>query len=249
MENFKMEEKIELPNCLDRAKRFVSKGLEDIRLYEHNGKLKFIATTIQYSPLGQNRMVIGEYDISEKCLHSVELIEPPDANIWCEKNWIPIKYSLQNKDGIQEDSEYFIYGWSPFQVGRLVPENTEMPEFSYKLEIVLKKEYPNILFLDKFRGSTPFIPFGDRLVGLVHFSEEYTPRHYYHMLIQLEKDTLDIVERSQPFYFQRKRIEFCIGFTLSNIESQESFCFWISQMDREPLFQTIPTKEIRWTKI
>jgi hypothetical protein len=237
------ESEIELP-----VHDTYSIGLEDIRLYNYKDNVKFIATNVHFVGNRKNRIIIGDYNYMNNSYSNCKIIQPP-TDTGCEKNWIPIKYSLQNKDGIQEDSEYFIYGWSPFQVGRLVPENTEMPEFSYKLEIVLKKEYPNILFLDKFRGSTPFIPFGDRLVGLVHFSEEYTPRHYYHMLIQLEKDTLDIVERSQPFYFQRKRIEFCIGFTLSNIESQESFCFWISQMDREPLFQTIPTKEIRWTKI
>ena len=228
------ETKTNLTDYLYRAKNYISKGFEDIRLYISNGKLKFIATTIQYSPLGQNRMVFGEYNIYEKQINSVHLIEPPDPNTWCEKNWIPITYNTSE--------EFFIYSWSPFQVGKLVESNSE---FSHKLEIILKEEYHNIPFLNKIRGSSTFVSYDENhIIGVVHYSEEYSPRHYYHLLVKLDRKTLCIMEISQPFYFQKIGIEFCTGFT-TNLERE--FCFWISQMDRDPIFITIPSNKFNWT--
>jgi len=240
MNYIQMEENIQLTDCLDRAKNFVTKGLEDIRLYVSSSNiLKCIASTVQYSPLGKNRMVIGNYDIENNQIHSVYLIEPPIPDTWCEKNWIPIQHP-----NIKEDC--FIYSWNPFQIGKVVEGNTSNPEFSHKLEIIINKDY-NFPFINKIRGSSCFIPYNDNtLIGVVHYSEEYHPRHYYHMLIQVDIQTLSIVEISQPFYFQKIGIEFCIGFT---INSENNFCFWISQVDRDPLFITLPSTCFRWTTV
>jgi hypothetical protein len=230
------ESEMGLTDYLDRAKRFVSRGLEDIRLYESaaDGRLRFIATTIQYSPLGQNRMVLGEYDIDERKLRNATLVEPPNPDVWCEKNWIPIVWH-------QED--HFIYSWSPFQVGKIVPSDSA--DFSSRLEIVLRKEYPHIPFFNWIRGSTTFTATSGRLLGVVHFSEEYMPRHYFHMLVQLDKETLDIVEYTHPFYFQNIGIEFCIGFR----HNEDQYQFWISQMDRNPAQITISKTQFMWTTV
>ena len=234
----KINEKVELIDYLNRAKRHVSKGFEDIRLYVSNDQLKFIASTIQYSPLGQNRMVVGHYDINENTLHSMGLIEPPKPDTLCEKNWIPISFN-----NIKEDC--FIYSWNPFQVGKITEDKTTLPEFSYKLEILLDRTY-NFPLLDKIRGSSCFISYNEtHLIGVVHYSEEYTPRHYYHVLVQLNKETLQIDFISQPFHFQRIGIEFCIGFNMV----EKDFCFWISQMDRDPLYITMPVNHFKWTTI
>ena len=234
----KIKEDVELTNHLDRAKRHISKGFEDIRLYIMNDQLKFIATTIQYSPLGQNRMVIGHYNINENNLHSMSLIEPPNSDTWCEKNWIPISFN-----NIKDDC--FIYSWNPFKVGKITEGKTTHPEFSYKLEIVLERTY-DFPMLDKIRGSSCFISYDENhYIGVVHYSEEYTPRHYYHLLVQLNKETLQIEFISEPFYFQKIGIEFCIGFNMIGKE----FCFWISQMDRDPLYITMPVNSFQWTKI
>jgi hypothetical protein len=64
-------------------------------------------------------------------------------------------------------------------------------------------------------------------------------------LIQLNKETLQIEFISQPFYFQKIGIEFCIGFNMVETE----FCFWISQMDRDPLYITMPVNNFKWTTI
>ena len=59
-----------------------------------------------------------------------------------------------------------------------------------------------------------------------------TPRKYFHMLIALDKDTLRPLYHSNSFYFLNVGIEYCIGFTVK----EENFIFWISQNDRETLY-------------
>lgn len=197
-------------------------GLEDIRLYSVGDTLKFIATNINYSPTGYNRMMIGEYDIENHSYKNCIIAKPPYHTV-CEKNWIPL---------IKNEKEYFIYKWSPLEIGRLNTKN--------ELEIEIRHDIISPWF-HKVRGSTLFIDNGEHLVGLVHFSEETTPRRYYHMLVSLDKDTFKPLKYSEIFCFQHLGIEFCIGFTIKNDE----YVFWISQMDREPLMISISIDKLK----
>ena len=187
-------------------------GLEDIRLYSVGDTLKFIATNINYSPTGYNRMVIGEYDITDYTFKNCIIAKPPYDTI-CEKNWIPLL-----KDG----KEYFIYKWFPMEIGALNSENELVIEMRHSIKSP---------WFHKVRGSSLFVDNGEHLVGVVHFSEETTPRRYYHMLVSLDKETFRPLKYSEIFHFQHLGIEFCIGFTIKNGE----YVFWISQMDIKPL--------------
>ena len=84
-----------------------SSGIEDVRLYEHNGRVRFIATTVGYHTTGGNRMVVGNYDYKTLSYSNARLIESP-VDAYCEKNWTPIPSS----DG----EERFIYKWDPIQI-------------------------------------------------------------------------------------------------------------------------------------
>jgi hypothetical protein len=122
------------------------------------------------------------------------------------------------------------------EIGRVNPETNQ-------LQIVIQHEMNHWLFR-KLRGSTTFVdcPFdvlpeelrgggGAYLVGLAHFSEEHSPRHYYHLLVLLEKETLKPVGISKVFYFEKLTIEFCIGMMVRN----GNYVFWISRFDRDPI--------------
>jgi len=163
-------------------------GIEDVRLYEFEGMMKCIGTQRQWSPTQQNRMMIC--DVSGSSFENAVVVEPP-VPTGCEKNWIPV---------VHEGREHFIYQWFPFQVGVL--ENGQ-------LRITIEHEMPNLF--GKVRGSTVFLEEGSTLIGLVHYSEDRSPRHYYHMLVELDKATLRPLRRSRPFVFGRIGVEFCIG--------------------------------------
>jgi hypothetical protein len=210
-------------------------GLEDIRLYTYNNQMKFIATSIDYTPNNRIRMIIGNYDISKCQMSDTQILEPP-TDTWCEKNWIPFQYTSLNDTSLNDTSlnqEMFIYKWSPMEIGRIIDNN---------LVIEITHDTSNIPLFSHVRGSTIFAEYTDNrfLVGVVHFSEEGSPRNYYHMLVLLEKDTYKPIGVSETFYFENRSIEFCIGFAI--VDSK--YHFWISKMDRDTTSVKINIDEI-----
>jgi hypothetical protein len=217
-----MRENIGLPS----NENAFSKGLEDIRLFEYDTQLCFIATNVNYSPIGKNRMIVGKYDIHRNGYSDCRVIEPPSPTS-CEKNWIPI---------VSKDNELcFIYKWYPLEIGKInIETNT--------LEITNKILYVSPLF-EKVRGSSTFVADPDQdghLVGVVHYSEETQPRTYFHMLVLLDKDTWKPLKHTEVFYFEKPNIEFCIGFGIVDHE----YKFWISRMDIDPLLISIHKNKV-----
>ena len=206
-----------------RDKRPFSVGLEDVRLFSgFDSKVRFIATNVEYSPALKNRMVVGTYDLGTCSYRDCRVVVPPDAGSWCEKNWIPVVDS-------ETLEERFIYKWSPMEIGRIDPSTNQ-------LQIILRHEVRPWIF-SRLRGSTTFVDsvlpeeHGKYLIGLAHFSEEHSPRHYYHLLVLLEKNTLKPVRYSRVFYFEKLSIEFCIGMTVRG----GNYVFWVSRFDRDPI--------------
>lgn len=212
-----MEEgSVELPKLVSNP---CSVGLEDIRLYVFQDRLRFIATNIDFSPTGRGRMIVGDYCKDSLRFKNAVLIEPPNPESWFEKNWIPIEHP------VDKENEYFIYKWHPFEIGKLIRD-----EQGTRLEIVSSNEI-HFPWFQKIRGSTCFQNTEDGYLGLVHFSEEGPPRRYSHLLVLLDKTTLLPIRISRPFCFFSYSVEFCIGF----LKREEKYWFWVSRMDRDPL--------------
>lgn len=258
-----IREHIEMPINRDG----ISIGLEDIRLYEYCGKVKYIATTLGYSQCGKSRIIVGNYDIENTCIIDGDIIHP-QHDTWCEKNWIPIvkknrvlndianninnintnhinKLHEDDYNGIElsineyVDEELFIYKWYPLEIGKI-----EVSDNRHTLNIVQTHSVPSLVF-SKIRGSSIFQEIEDGYIGVVHFSEEHSPRHYYHMMVILDKDTLCIKQYSESFCFEKLGIEFCIGFKylIDNI------VFWISRHDRDPITLWVKKDSIKWINI
>jgi hypothetical protein len=206
-----------------------SKGIEDVRLYvsRETGKLCFIGSTLQYSYCDKIRLIKGTYDTETHTMGDMQVIQPPQET-WCEKNWSPIP--------LADGTDGFIYKWYPVcEIGRVVYVDQTLG----KLEICVRKTMD-----ERFRGmkgSSPFVPYlSGGLIGVVHFSEEKTPRQYFHRVVVLDRETYDVVKCSVVFCFRKPSVEFCIGFKWFD----EKFGFWISQMDREPLYLEISAEDI-----
>lgn len=203
-----------------------SEDIEDIRLYvsQENKECRFIGSTLSYSNCDRIRMIEGKYDPETHSCSDFRVIIPP-IDSWCEKNWAPIPLPT-GEDG-------FIYSWNPFQIGKIVKNKNNSI-----LEIIIEKEMD--FSFKNMKGSTSFIPFNDNLIGLVHFSKEHSPRQYFHKLVVLDKKSFDILYYSETFCFLKESIEFCVGMCIID----DFFGFWISQMDRDPLFVKIRIKDI-----
>jgi hypothetical protein len=161
-------------------------------------------------------MAIGSVDLETHTFRDLQILEPPQPT-GCEKNWIPV------------GKGQFIYQWHPFQLGEVRDG---------RLEIV--QSYPTPWTFQKVRGSTLFFETEEGLLGVVHYSEEQRPRHYYHMVVLLHKETFEPISVSDPFVFGRVGIEFCIGFAIRGSDYQ----FWYSQHDRDPVWLVIPRTDI-----
>lgn len=220
-----MEECVGLPSNRD----CLSVGLEDIRLYEYSGEVKYVATTIGYSPEGKSRIICGKYNIETQRIEGGTIIRPPE-NTWCEKNWIPI---------VWRGEEMFIYRWFPLEIGKMADDGNG----GKRLDICVKHEIDLPLF-KKIRGSSIFVETEEGYLGVVHYSEEHSPRHYYHMLVLLDKESLNVIRYSELFVFEKLGIEFCIGFTIRN---KMEYVFWISRHDRDPITLRMNAKQFNWS--
>jgi hypothetical protein len=223
-----MKEEEDFPNY-EGANVF---GLEDIRLYQlaDEREIRFVCSNKNHIPNLKTRIVSGIYDVDNALCRDMRILHPP-TDTYCEKNWIPLpKEPIDMPKG-----EYFIYKWMPFEIGRL--DDTE------QLRIVKTYDH-NTPFWHGVRGSSCLesVSIGDDegYLCLVHFSEEKWPRHYFHILVLLEKGTFKPLKYSRFFYFHTKSIEFCIGFCLKN----GRYCFWISNFDRDPEYLEVDMNAI-----
>lgn len=209
-----------------------SEGLEDIRLYV-SGKteeLCFIATTLGYSHTDRIRMIRGVYDVEKKQCRDFQNLDPP-YDTWCEKNWAPIP--------LPDGSDGFVYKWFPLEIGKIVEKGECEPYNVGRLEIVVQKEMDSRF--KNMKGSTPFMAYGENhLIGVVHFSEEMRPRQYYHRVVVLDKTRFDVVKCSDIFCFEKASVEFCVGCRVRG----SRMGFWISKMDRDPMYIEMDIKHI-----
>jgi hypothetical protein len=207
-------------------------------------------------------MVVGTYNVATCEFEDCVMVVPPDPASWCEKNWIPLLLLPQN-DVNGEPQEHFIYKWSPLEIGRLVPREATVdnPTNETQLQIVRRFAVHTWMF-SRLRGSTVFVDLPptflpaalrnetvassdtspEYVVGLTHFSEEHSPRHYYHVMVVLEKRSGRPVRHSPVFYFDVLGIEFCIGLRVD--EEAGQYLFWISRFDRDPLCVAVDKESI-----
>lgn len=94
---------IELPEKLA-----FSMGLEDIRLYTFQNRVRFVATTVSYSPGDKAWIMCGDYDVYTHSYFNCQIVYPPNESVQFEKNWTPIVSPVKNEGG--KKNGWFING-------------------------------------------------------------------------------------------------------------------------------------------
>jgi hypothetical protein len=162
-------------------------GIEDVRIFHHNGRLHFIGTGLHDD--GRIGISAGYYD-SQLCSKNIK----PDFNdAECEKNWVfvPVQEELM-----------IVYGWSPLHVCKMdidqgvlqsVQKDTNMPAI-FRL----------------FRGSTSAAQFEQELWFITHIVSYEAPRHYYHVFVVFDRH-MKLLRYSAPFKFEGECIEYCLS--------------------------------------
>lgn len=171
-------------------------GYEDVRLFTHCDELYFTATAKDLIPETKYRMALGKYNIETDKMHDIKVILSP-INADCEKNWVTIPST--------DDKIRMIYTWYPLQIIEITNNS---------MDITRKIDTP--IFFHKFRGSTNLVNYDNKLWTVVHFVKHSTPRVYFHVLIQLNKETFKPEQYSVPFFFKEAGIEYCLGLSIKN---------------------------------
>lgn len=206
-------------------------GLEDIRIFHHQGRIMCTASCKNITDDGKIVIVCADYDAQSSRIHNVQVIESPrDSHV--EKNWIYVPESAIISESAKGKMN-FIYGWSPFEIGSVNPDTKQLNIHT----VYLTNE-----FFRHCRGSSPLCEYNGNLWCVVHFVKYSQPRIYYHSMVCFDKDTLKPLSYSAPFVFCDTKIEYCLGLDIKN--DMANFIF--SRNDTDPSMIQLSMSALRW---
>jgi tetratricopeptide (TPR) repeat protein len=165
--------------------RYFYKGLEDLKIYNFHDDVYFIGTSITK----ENKVMVGTGIYNHSSIESKNLscfFNYQD----CEKNWVYTTY---------QDKLAIIYKWYPLIISQEVED---------RIELLLEKPTPNIFRFA--RGSTCEASFNNERWFVLHYVSHENKRHYYHMIVVLDKDH-NVLRHTSLFTFEEKKIEYCLG--------------------------------------
>lgn len=196
-------------------------GVEDVKVFPHCGDLLFLGT-VQHPSTGNVTVGHGVFDTTQDKLVSNAFGSPMGRG--CEKNWA---YFHTSSGELR-----IVYEWSPLTVAEKVEDD--------KIKF-LSRDADVPSFLRDVRGSSH----GQRVVTadgreeiwfLCHLVQYTTPRHYYHLIVILDGETLKYKRHSILFKFHDECIEYALGMVVEPHRLLLSF----SRMDRTSAVITVP---------
>lgn len=207
-------------------------GLEDVRVFMHDGRLRFTASSKNATDDERIVIVTGDYNEHSSIMNNTSIIESP-RDSGCEKNWIYVPQSaIQNPAG--KGKMNFIYGWSPFEIGAVQ---------NGKLEI--HTTYPSCALFGHCRGSSALVEYGGALWAVTHYVKYVNPRIYSHSVVQFNRETMRPERYTLPFCFRNNKIEYCLGFDIKN----DIACFTFSENDTSPGMIQVPLDNLKFLSL
>jgi len=218
-------------------------GLEDVRLFYHDNKLQFTASSKNITATNKVVIVYGDYLIDQSRVENLRILEPPRPSD-CEKNWIYVPNSyLKSVPAVAHSSQpNFLFGWHPLQIGSIHLEDAD-DVYHGQLKIHTVQNTPTIF--THFRGSSPLVEYDNKVYSVVHHVKYCTPRNYMHAVVQFNKETMKVERYTPLFCFRKTAIEYCIGFHIQN----DTATFVFSENDCDPGMIHIPFQNFRWVMI
>lgn len=192
-----------------RDNRYV--GVEDIRLFAHNGKLLYNGNRATHDGMAIEH---GEIDITTGKTNSVVLTSSFQKKL--EKNWVLFEDAERNLK--------CIYGWHPLVIGDI---NNDVLEKTHELST-------SIIF-DRFRGSTNGVRVGDEIWFICHVVSYENRRLYYHTMVVLDINTFQVLRYTPFFTFGGECVEYTLGF----VKVQNEFIIGYSSMDRSTEYKVV----------
>lgn len=163
-------------------------GYEDCRLFRHQGQLYASATVCDWTDQGDRELTIVKLDDDYQIIDAW-----PVRGSWSatpQKNWMPI----------EGDDLRFIYATKdPTTILTVNPSARQITT-------------PAVLGHGRLRGGSQAVKIGDAWIFIVH--DVAWPggnaRIYLHRFVEMDAN-FRVIGMSDPFYFERRGIEFCCG--------------------------------------
>lgn len=204
-------------------------GLEDVRLYENNGKLFYNANRgINYHNI---RIEHGQISKSSKSTENSVLLQKPGSSE-IEKNWVIVEQTAEN-------DIYCIYKWYPLTIGKIIKGNTT-DEDPTLFETIHQHSTPGSF--KHLRGSTNGVRIGNEIWFLCHTVSYEDRRYYYQMFVVLDGETYVPKKYTPWFTFEKKKVEYSLGFVY--VEDLDVLLIGYSLMDNETKYMTVPMESI-----
>ena len=197
-DNFEITDKKILNNNLNEELSLkVQYGIDDIRIFKW-AEQYWVCGAVPYLSKGSedvgSKQIFCRLNGDELVDH--KLIDSP-YNRKVEKNWVPV---------INNEELSFACGLAPLDLMHY--KNGEL--LHHKQKIKDAQDF-------SIRGGTPFINWKNVLLGIVHSAHIHHKgkRYYTHHFVTLNSK-LEMLEISEPFFIQRKGIEFASGLELDD---------------------------------
>ena len=199
-------------------------GLEDIRLLPNRQGICFNANRgVSY---GKIKIETGIINVESKQIVS-DLVYKEDSRD-VEKNWILFNTLSQSVN--------VIYNWYPLTIGKYVET------FDGKSSFVTTNTIQTPVIFKYVRGSTNGVTIDNEIWFITHLVNAESKRYYYHMFIVMDIETYKIKRYSVPFTFEKKNIEYTLGFIFN--KNTNSFIIGYSTMDRTTNYMEISKVDI-----
>jgi glycosyltransferase involved in cell wall biosynthesis len=217
--NYKNKDSIESINVLsndiivkhDRSRDTHYVGIEDIRLFGHKGKLLYNGNRGTKDGMGVEH---GEINVTTGETVSTMLVAPFQKKL--EKNWVLFEDAKCNLK--------CIYGWHPLVIGDIRNGAFEKTH-----------ELPTSVIFERFRGSTNGLRIGDEIWFICHVVSYEKRRLYYHTMVALDVNTLNIRRYTPFFTFNGECVEYTLGF----VTDQDEIVIGYSRMDRTTEYKIV----------
>jgi len=206
-------------------------GMEDVRLFEHEGKLRFMASSKNITNDGNIVISYGEYHPETAKMDNMIVLHGPRPE-HCQKNWIYVDEKHLQYTDRSKGKLNVIYGWNPMEIGSMKEDNT----------MDIHTTYSTPAIFSRFRGSSRIVEYNGKLYAVVHLVKYSQPRCYYHSVVQFNPETMRPESFAAPFSFCDPKIEYCLGF---NIKENGEACFVFSRNDCDPCKITVPFSHLR----
>jgi tetratricopeptide (TPR) repeat protein len=216
----------------EEYERFPSdiEGMEDVRLFEHQGVLRFMASSKNITNDGKIVISYGEYHPDTAKMCNMTVLHGPRPE-FCQKNWIYVDEKHLTHTDQAKGKLNVIYGWNPMEIGSLNEQNT----------MDIHTTYPTPGLFSRFRGSSRVVEYEGKMWAVVHLVKYSQPRCYYHSVVQFNRETMRPESFAAPFSFCDPKIEYCLGFDIK----EGVACFVFSRNDSSPSRITVPLSNLR----